>query len=96
MTNVTDLKEYKQKDDPHVSGPAKCLSCGHEWEVVVPVGVSEFECPSCGLMRGTHQYQISPDDGIVWQCACGNNLFIISSIKNAICIGCGQHQRFEE
>lgn len=93
MSEVIDFQQKKLESGTHLSGPVRCLSCKHEWTAVVAVGTISIECPSCGLMRGTHTEIVMPENGIVWQCSCGNNLFVISSAANAICIGCGNLQR---
>ena len=96
MADIIDFEQKKLEAEPHTAGPMSCLSCKHEWIGVVPVGVSAVECPKCGLIRGTHKYIALPEDGITWVCGCGNNLFVISAKGNAICVGCGQHQRIPE
>lgn len=73
MGDVVDIDSMK----PHLSGPAICTECGHEWQAVM---VKErdaelMECPSCrkffGVMRGPQV----PDT--MWRCKCGSNLFYL-------------------
>lgn len=96
MAGVVDFASKKLEQGPHIAGKLHCLSCKHEWEAIAPVGTTAFECPICGLMRGTHKYLIGADDGITWACHCGNKLFIISTRLNAICISCGTHQSISD
>lgn len=94
--NIVPLRPEKR--DPHVSGKARCLACKHEWVAVAPVGTIDFECPSCGLMRGAWMYPVQPHrDEKVWQCACGATTFwflILADGSNWLtCVGCGKdHQ----
>jgi len=39
-------------DDPALpvewtTAPAQCLSCGHKWVAVYPLGADDLECPKC-------------------------------------------------
>lgn len=33
---------------PWCTGNAECLTCGHEWLAVWPLGANDLECPNCG------------------------------------------------
>lgn len=92
MADVIDFNKAKLEQEPHISGLVHCLSCKHEWTAVAPLGTVSFECPNCGLMRGTHTRLVGPEDGIIWTCGCGNHLFVITAKYNAVCIGCGNLQ----
>lgn len=94
--NVVDFAERKLQNEPHTNGEIVCLACKHTWIGVAPVGTLGFECPSCGLHKGVHQYLIGPEDGLHWACGCGNVLFIITTRKNAMCSNCGQMQNLME
>ncbi|MBL3825148.1 MULTISPECIES: hypothetical protein [unclassified Marinobacter] len=85
MSNVIDLDSMK----PHLSGPAICTECQHEWQAVM---VKErdaelMECPSCrkffGVMRGPQV----PDT--MWRCKCGSNLFYLTTDGHQ-CRSCGK------
>lgn len=86
-----------QKKEKHVEGPAICLDCKHEWEAVIPQDSIEsaldwLECPNCHLHKGRFKYKFTagPD---IWICACGNDLFQITS-ECVYCPNCGQEQVF--
>ena len=85
---VVNLADYK----PHVSGGACCVGCGHKWEVVAPVGTTEFECPECGFIKGVFEALILPDE--FWRCNCGNDKYCITP-NGAICALCGITQMIE-
>lgn len=71
---------------PHISCPAKCLSCGHGWHAVAPCGVIELECPECLCMRGVWSRCISPE--ITWECGCGSRHFFVT-LDGPTCAACG-------
>jgi len=87
--------EFKQREDEpkYISGQAICSACEHEYIAVAPAGVGLFECPECKTMKGRMKYEIVPDDGYVWHCSCGCDLFRITP-KATICINCGGEQLF--
>lgn len=58
MGNVVDLF-----DTPTAEGEALCRSCGHEFEAVVPAGVTYFECPECHLHKAAFKYVFGPQAG---------------------------------
>ncbi len=96
MDNVVDLSKKREEQNPHVTGTCICLGCKHEWVAVSPAGTTEFECPSCTLLKGVHKYLCEPEDGIVWQCKCGNDLFVITTKGNAMCPNCGNFARIND
>ena len=93
MSNVVDITSRQ----PHMSGPARCLSCKHTWEAVTPVGVYDsIPCPACELHKGELTANIvPPDDANVWTCRCGNDLFFVH--EDCIqCRLCGVSTLFDE
>lgn len=88
MSNVI---AFPEKDEPHISGAARCLSCKHEWLAVAPVGTYILECPSCGcdgaMVGAVHR------GGLHWQCQCGCDLYRIDE-QGAYCINCAERQRW--
>jgi len=85
MTNVISLDEYK----PHISGDAKCLTCGYEWFETAPIGTVELECSKCSTFKGVFVGMTAPET--VWECSCGNQHFYIDS-QGAMCAKCGTRQ----
>lgn len=74
----------------HLQGPAKCLRCKHEWQVVAPTGnVGDFECPSCGCYTGVITALVEPA-GLRWQCECENQLFFLDNKGPPMCASCGK------
>ena len=90
MNNIVDLAQARQERTPHVSGPARCLACKHEWVAVAPTGVTWMECPSCSLIRGRFVFP-HQRDGLVWKCFCENDLFHVTP-DGVYCPNCGQWQ----
>lgn len=86
---VVQLSDYRQ--EPHVSGTARCLSCKHEWIAVAPAITEWLECPECGMMRGRHVFPYSRTDDEHWTCSCGNDLFHITH-NCTYCPNCGDIQ----
>lgn len=81
---------FPKKPAPHLCGPVRCIGCKHEWVAVSPVGVyDELECPSCGALKGVRTSTIAPEDGEVWQCNCGNQLFFLTPTGAPLCANCG-------
>lgn len=87
--NIIDLDFHRF--NPHIGGDARCLTCGHEWQAIAPIGTTELECPSCHTWKGVFIGFAAPDE--VWQCDCGNQHFYISH-EGAMCARCGVRQRF--
>ena len=81
--------EFKKKE-PHISGEAICLSCGHNWVSIAPTGTIWLECPECHVVRGRFVYQCERD-GLHWECDCGNDLFHVTE-DGFYCPNCGLWQ----
>lgn len=71
---------------PHLSGNALCLTCGHKWVAVAPIGTTEFECPECGTFKGVTCGLTCPDT--ILECECGNQHFYIDP-DSPLCSRCG-------
>lgn len=81
-----------EEEDPHWSGRARCLACGHVWVACAPVGVIDgLECPQCHAEKGIAKALVFPPTR--WECGCGNDLFAIDR-EGAICVNCGRAQRW--
>jgi len=91
MGKVLSFVARKEIEEPHISGPARCVQCGHEWVAVCPTGTIELECPSCSTMKGLLKYSCEPSEGALWTCHCGCDVFRITT-KNTICFKCGTTQ----
>jgi Zn finger protein HypA/HybF involved in hydrogenase expression len=76
---------------PHLSGPAKCMSCNHEWQAVAPIGTEWLECPECHLEKGRLAYPVQRY-GLEWKCHCGNDLFRMTP-DGCYCPNCGEWQK---
>jgi len=90
MADIFDIEDFK----PHISGDAKCLSCGHAWVIVAPVGTTEFECPECETMKGVSVGMTCPE--VVRQCECGNHHFYVEPNNIVMCSRCGIQQDVSE
>lgn len=93
MSNVLAFpaKESKQQ---HGSGEARCMSCGHNWIAVAPVGEVLFECPECLAVKGHYLYPFDFADGtMVRECNCGCRLFFLST-EGHLCAHCGSYQAY--
>lgn len=88
MSNIVDLTEYR----PHFTGPAKCLSCNHEWTAVCAVGTVEFQCPRCHTFKGVSIGMTAPQ--MVFTCDCGNQHFYLGD-GVYMCSRCGQHRDYQ-
>lgn len=83
----------KEPEEPHLSGNAQCIGCGHKWVAVAPVGTVVMDCPECTLPKGRFRNACAPvEDAEIWQCTCGGDLFMV--VKNAgyMCVACGFYQ----
>jgi len=89
--NIIDLKQAKQDRTPHIAGDARCLQCGHQWVATVPAGEAWIECPACHTNKGAFIGKCYPRDGLIWECACGNDLFFKTPDGN-LCPICGLYQ----
>ena len=84
----------KEKTEPHLSGNAQCVGCGHKWVAVVPVGTVELECPECKLNKGRMRNLCLPEENEkIWKCDCGCELFVVVEGKGYLCSLCGIYQR---
>jgi DNA-directed RNA polymerase subunit RPC12/RpoP len=93
--NIVSLEEARAKREPHVAGEAYCMACDHRWTGVWPMGVTELECPNCKSMKGRSTFEIAPQaDALVYECACGNQLYHILSDR-IHCPNCGQQTSYE-
>lgn len=79
---------------PHTTGLARCLSCGYEWEAVVPAGVDTFDCPDCHLEKGVRVGLVYPTP--FWECDCGSSYFSIPESLRPVCVLCGETQLFDD
>jgi hypothetical protein len=87
MSNVVSLDSRR----PHMAGEAKCLECGHKWAAAVAIGTVGLECPSCNLPKGAMVGLAGPDDGVVWMCNCGCDVFYIDT-RGVRCLRCATVQ----
>lgn len=95
-SNVVDLASWKEENSPHISGECQCLECKHRWVAVSPVGVTEFECPACGLFKGVSSHVVVPANREILCCiACGNHYYLITR-TGYMCSRCGVERGFEE
>jgi len=84
-----------EREYPHLSGEAICTNCGHEWQAVVPVGVTmHLECPECHTHQGLLNYGIEPPTEKVWECQCGEQLFFVTP-EGLYCRRCGALANFD-
>lgn len=91
MTNILAFPTPEDRK-PHAHGDARCMSCGHSWQAVVPVGVPLFECPQCQAMKGHFLVPFHFGPGtMVRQCHCGCQLFFLST-EGHMCAHCGTYQ----
>lgn len=91
---IIDLAAKKLERSPHMTGPAQCLSCKHEWTAVAPVGTVALDCPACGGHKGQFEYLVdAPEDSAFFQCHCGNSLYRHIRRPDGqthwMCVGCG-------
>ena len=90
MAEVVDLASIREakKIDGYMVGEARCLSCGHKWVSVAPIGVLWLECPECHCMKGRY---VHPNERDVphWKCNCGNDLFYVTP-DGYYCPNCGE------
>ena len=83
MGEVVSIDSQK----PHLSGPAICTHCKHEWQAVAPVGNhTNLQCPECGLHHGIVGAPVVPPEW--WECRCGGELFYLTR-QGAQCRACG-------
>lgn len=91
MGDIIQFEEHQKKT--HISGPVRCLQCGHEWMAVTEAGIATgFECPKCGLERGCLLTMIEYKDAEdVWHCDCGCSAMFLTRFT-VHCMGCGTEQ----
>jgi hypothetical protein len=89
---VIDILDARRAREPHLSGPARCLACHHDWEAVAPVGTSRLECPSCKTLRGVWSRPCGGAQGEpYWTCQCGCDLFMLTP-RSLICTACAERK----
>lgn len=96
MSNVIGVDFSKRPDETrqHGQGEAFCFACKHTWQAVVPTGVTEFECPNCGTMKGRWKFHFYPSPGTkIRVCDCGNELFYLTP-EGHLCANCGTYQSY--
>lgn len=87
MTNK--IIQFPVREMPHMTGEAVCLQCKHEWQAVTPIGITEFECPNCSVMKGVFKYNCQPDgEKKIFMCNCGNTYFVVTE-NSHLCALCG-------
>lgn len=93
MGNVIAFAKPEPKD-PHASGEAICMTCGHEWVAVAPItgGAHQLECPECHTMKGHFKWPFAPNaEDKIWACDCGCTQFWILADYH-MCPNCGTKQ----
>lgn len=94
MVLPVSVLSFKRPDpvDPHMTGKARCIQCGHEWVAVAPVGTVFLECPECRTEKGRFIGACAPQEGTeVRECNCGNQLFYLTR-EGHMCANCGTYQ----
>lgn len=100
MSDPIDLASHRESRQPHISGTAVCMRCGHTWVAVMPYEHRDdtqcLTCPNCSANRGVLDNNFSYGKGrTVFNCKCNGQLFQIDDSGNALCIVCGaEHQPF--
>lgn len=89
---VVDFEVEKILRRPHLSGTARCVNCGHEWDCRAPLGVFQMECDKChtngGVWMGLAKGSL---DHPRYTCVkCGNWVFVLDTVA-LICTRCGEH-----
>lgn len=98
---VVDIASARR--DPHISGPARCLACNHEWIAVAPTGTIYLSCPKCSTERGAWDWPIAASQEYeVFECTvagCGGRHFKITQHPKdgyeAMCAKCGYSHNAE-
>lgn len=93
MTHSSNILAFRprEKQDPHITGDARCISCEYEWVAVAPVGAVWLECPACGSRKGLMRFACERD-GLQWTCGCDNTLFHVTP-DGIYCPNCGEYQQ---
>jgi len=75
--SVAEIHDIGKKM-PHLSGPAICTACEHEWQAVriVERDAEFMECPKCRKFHGVFRGPQVPET--MWRCVCGGNLFYLT------------------
>lgn len=83
------------KEEPHLSGKAKCYGCQHTWEAKAPVGVvTDLECPKCTANKGfILNGCYPPQDEYIYTCECKCDLFVVTKKNGFMCVNCGLYHR---
>jgi hypothetical protein len=80
---------FPAKTEPHLRGPARCLSCKHTWEAVSPEGhIVSLECPQCHCFHGVFEGVTEPSGGTRFVCTCGCDLYYLLP-DGCQCLLCG-------
>lgn len=87
MSGVIDIASRRSR--PTLEGPARCLSCRHDWIAVAPTGTVALDCPACGLNKGQFIHLAVREDRLHWRCACSNDLFHVTP-DGYYCPVCGE------
>lgn len=97
MGDIVDLQQFREESEPHLCGHLRCMNCQHEWQGVVPVKTmtnSAPECPQCHTFQGAFINAPLRNHGVVWACACGNDLFRVTPVDHGgwqlYCGHCGK------
>ena len=90
MGEIVDINQNK----PHMSGPAKCLNCGHKWQAVILKDGYEggFECSECGQLKGEFVGTFVPKE--MFKCSCECDLFFLTPDGKTMCPNCGDVKDF--
>lgn len=93
---MADVLEFKRVPDvvmTHIEAPAVCLECRHEWQAAIDIPEGDpapwLECPGCRTQKGRFKFRFLYDDGNLWHCNCGNNLFQLTR-EFTYCPACGE------
>lgn len=83
-----DILKFPKKEDPHITGKALCMICGHHWVAVAPVGTTWLTCPECDCLKGVMEFPCERTDLLHWTCNCGNQLMYVTP-EGYYCPNCG-------
>lgn len=84
---MSNIIEFPVREDPHRSGPARCLNCQHTWEAQAPIGTTQLECPACRSHQGVFE-GLAKTEFRQWQCNCGEFTFFLDE-HSPYCAHCG-------
>lgn len=82
--------QQQEDDQPHLSGGARCLQCGHTWVAVAPTGTTYLVCPECKTEKGVFDGPCEREEPH-WSCNCCCQMFLIVE-KGIYCPLCGSWQ----